>query len=73
MRVLAIDDEEDCAGSCCRVVLETAGAEVIDNRVGARQGWSASRVVVPTSLVVDLGMPEMDGFEFISARAFGVG
>jgi CheY-like chemotaxis protein len=48
-----------------RVVLETAGAEVVTlssaqealQRLGERR---------PHALVVDLGMPDMDGFEFIS-------
>ena len=63
VRVLAIDDEEDSLG-LLRVVLEAAGAEVSTiasplealDRVGAIQ---------PDVMIVDLGMPNMDGFEFI--------
>ena len=63
-RVLAIDDEED-ALTLLRVVLEMAGAEVTTFRssVAALDQIAA---VNPHVMVVDLGMPQMDGFEFIS-------
>jgi CheY-like chemotaxis protein len=63
VRVLAIDDEED-ALTLLRVVLESAGAEVSTARspVSALARIESLR---PQALVVDLGMPEMDGFEFI--------
>ena len=63
-RVLAIDDEED-ALTLLRVVLEMAGAEVTTFRssVAALDQIAA---VNPQVMVVDLGMPQMDGFEFIS-------
>ena len=64
IRVLAIDDEED-ALTLLRVVLETAGAEVTtcSSPVTALERIETLR---PDVLVVDLGMPEMDGFEFIA-------
>jgi PAS domain S-box-containing protein len=63
-RVLAIDDEED-ALMLLRVVLEAAGAEVttLASPVGAIERIDAAR---PDVLVVDLGMPEIDGYELIS-------
>jgi PAS domain S-box-containing protein len=63
IRVLAIDDEDD-ALTLLRVVLEAAGAEVttVASPVAALERLGA---VNPDVLVVDLGMPEMDGFEFI--------
>jgi PAS domain S-box-containing protein len=70
VRVLAVDDEED-ALALLRLVLETAGAEVtaIASSTAALQRIEA---VAPHVLVVDLGMPEMDGFEFIArVRASG--
>ena len=63
--MLAIDDEED-ALTLLRVVLEAAGAEVTTVQLAARPRSSASEQVKPHVLVVDLGMPEMDGFELIS-------
>jgi len=64
IRVMAIDDEND-ALSLLRIVLETAGAEVF-TLSSAREGLDRLASVDPDALVVDLGMPEMDGFEFIS-------
>jgi CheY-like chemotaxis protein len=63
-RVLAIDDDED-ALALLRVVLETAGADVttLSSAVAALEQIEALK---PHALVVDLGMPTMDGFEFIA-------
>jgi signal transduction histidine kinase/CheY-like chemotaxis protein len=63
IRVLAIDDEED-ALTLLRVVLEMAGAEVttFGSPVAALERIAA---VKPQVMIVDLGMPQMDGFEFI--------
>jgi CheY-like chemotaxis protein/anti-sigma regulatory factor (Ser/Thr protein kinase) len=63
VRVLAVDDEEDALG-LLRVVLETAGAEV-ETISSARAALERLPGVRPDVLVVDIGMPEMDGFEFI--------
>jgi PAS domain S-box-containing protein len=63
VHVLAVDDEEDSLG-LLRVVLEAAGATVtIASSAVAALGMIES--VKPDVLVADLGMPEMDGFEFI--------
>jgi PAS domain S-box-containing protein len=64
IRVLAIDDEED-ALTLLRVVLEAAGAEVttLSSPVTALECIAE---IKPHVVVVDLGMPEMDGFELIT-------
>jgi len=64
IHVLAIDDEED-ALTLLRVVLESAGAQV--TTVGAPLA-ALDRIaeVKPHVLVIDLGMPEIDGFQLIS-------
>jgi PAS domain S-box-containing protein len=64
IHVFAIDDEED-ALQLLRVVLETAGAQVTTHNSPAT---ALERIaeVRPQVLVVDLGMPEMDGFELIT-------
>jgi PAS domain S-box-containing protein len=64
IRVLAVDDEED-ALTLLRVVLETAGAQVttVTTPQAAIDHIAEAR---PHAIVVDLGMPEMDGFELIA-------
>jgi PAS domain S-box-containing protein len=64
VRIVAIDDEEDALG-LLRAVLETAGAEVITFG-SASEGLRRLPELQPDALVVDLGMPEMDGFEFVT-------
>src|SRR5688572_19282326 len=63
VRVLAVDDEED-ALTLLRVVLETAGANVttVASPLRAVERIAEAR---PHVLVLDLGMPEMDGFDLI--------
>jgi signal transduction histidine kinase/ActR/RegA family two-component response regulator len=64
VRVLAVDDEADALG-LLRVVLEAAGADV---HTSASASDALQRVadIKPDVMVVDLGMPRMDGFEFMS-------
>jgi CheY-like chemotaxis protein len=64
VRVLALDDEAD-ALTLLRVVLEASGAQVVtmSSPTAALEAIEQAR---PDVLVVDLGMPGMDGFEFIS-------
>jgi signal transduction histidine kinase/CheY-like chemotaxis protein len=64
IRVLAIDDEEDALG-LLRVVLEAAGAEVVTTS-SAVDALQRIAEIKPDVLVTDLGMPQMDGFEFIT-------
>ena len=62
--MLAIDDEED-ALTLLRVVLETAGADVTTWLLAAT-ALEQIEALRPDVLIVDLGMPEMDGFELIA-------
>ncbi len=64
VRVLAIDDDEDALG-LLRTVLEAAGAEVT-TMGSAVDALPRIAELAPDVLVVDLGMPRMDGFEFIA-------
>jgi PAS domain S-box-containing protein len=64
VHVFAIDDEED-ALHLLRVVLEAAGAEVT-TQSSAAAALERIAEVKPDVLVVDLGMPEIDGFELIT-------
>jgi CheY-like chemotaxis protein len=63
VRVVAVDDEED-ALTLLRVVLETAGAEVTTVS-SSKAALGKIAEVKPHVLILDLGMPEMDGFELI--------
>jgi CheY-like chemotaxis protein len=64
VRVLAIDDEPDSL-TLLQLVLEAAGASVT-TIPSARTALDRIGSVKPQVLIVDLGMPYMDGFEFIS-------
>ena len=64
VHVFAIDDEED-ALNLLRVVLETAGAQVTTQN-SPLTALERIAEVKPDVLVVDLGMPGIDGFELIS-------
>ena len=64
VRVLAVDDEED-ALTLLRVVLEMAGAEVT-TMSSPLTALERIAEVNPDVLVLDVGMPEMDGFELIT-------
>jgi PAS domain S-box-containing protein len=70
VRVLSIDDDADALG-LLRIVLETAGAEVV-TMSSAAAALPRIADIKPDAVIVDLGMPEMDGFEFIRlVRASG--
>jgi CheY-like chemotaxis protein len=64
VRVMAVDDEEDALG-LLRVVLEAAGAEVL-TMSSASEALQRVGEARPDVMVVDLGMPQMDGFEFMA-------
>ena len=63
VRVVAIDDEPD-ALSLLRIVLEAAGAEV---ETVSQASLAIERIgsVRPHALIIDIGMPDMDGFQLI--------
>lgn len=63
VRVLAIDDEED-GRRLVREVLEAAGA-IVETAGSAEDGLEQLERSVPDAVIADLGMPRMDGFEFI--------
>jgi len=64
VRVLAIDDEQD-ALMLLRAVLEAAGA-IVTTLSSAAVALDQIGSIDPQAVVVDLGMPGMDGFEFIA-------
>jgi CheY-like chemotaxis protein len=66
IHVLAVDDDAD-ALTLVAELLEAAGARVITARsaADALRHLSAEVPNVPNVLVADLGMPHVDGFQFI--------
>ena len=64
VRVLAVDDDRDALGMV-REILEAAGADVSVAR-SAREALEMMPAQHPAVMVVDLGMPMMDGFELIA-------
>ncbi len=65
VRVLVVDDEED-ATSLMQELLEAAGAAVLVAHSG-REALALLERERPDVLVSDIGMPEMDGLQFIAA------
>jgi len=63
VHVLAVDDERD-ALSLVLEVLEGAGARVSTAR-SVEEAWLKLETDVPDVVVADLGMPKLDGFQFI--------
>jgi PAS domain S-box-containing protein len=63
VRVVAVDDEADALG-LLRIVLEAAGAEV-STFASPAVALGALAGERPDALIVDVGMPEMDGYDFI--------
>jgi signal transduction histidine kinase/CheY-like chemotaxis protein len=63
VHVLAVDDERD-ALSLVSELLEGAGARV-STAHSAEEAWLKLETDVPDVVVADLGMPKLDGFQFI--------
>ncbi|MDB6140279.1 MAG: multi-sensor hybrid histidine kinase [Verrucomicrobiaceae bacterium] len=63
LRVLAVDDEKDSRDLLKRV-LEDCGAQVIPAS-SAQEALALLTAEHPDVLVSDIGMPEMDGYDFI--------
>jgi PAS domain S-box-containing protein len=63
VKVLAVDDERDARG-LLREILEAAGAEVW-TAGSAKQALTVLTHFVPDVIIADIGMPDVDGLEFI--------
>lgn len=61
LRVMVVDDNQDAA-TMLAMVVKAAGHEVaVENQ--ARQGLEHARHFLPDVCLLDIGMPEMDGYE----------
>lgn len=63
LKVLVVDDEPD-ARALVQSVLEDGGA-IVTTAKGATEGLEAIRMTLPDVIVSDIGMPEVDGYEFV--------
>jgi CheY-like chemotaxis protein len=63
VRILAVDDERD-ARALLAEALEAAGA-LVETAASAEEALSRLDADVPGVVIADLGMPGMDGFQFI--------
>jgi DNA-binding response OmpR family regulator len=63
IQIVAVDDDQDALG-LLRVVFEAAGADV-RTYASSAAALEALPALRPQALVVDLGMPLIDGFQFI--------
>ena len=64
-KILVVDDEPDMVGMI-RIVLENADYEVVVGYDG-KEGVDQAKAERPDAIVMDLMMPEMDGFEACKA------
>ncbi|MFD1141227.1 PAS domain S-box protein [Larkinella insperata] len=60
-RILVVDDNQDSA-TTLTMLLKLKGHEV-QTRYGGRAGLEAAGNVKPQVIILDIGMPEMDGYE----------
>ncbi|HEY2384511.1 MAG TPA: ATP-binding protein [Terriglobia bacterium] len=63
LKVLAVDDDADTC-DMIRTALEQCGA-VVETAGSADAGFEAYKSFQPEVLISDVGMPEVDGYEFI--------
>ncbi len=63
IRVLVVEDERDTLDFLTRL-LEAQGATVLSAST-AKEGLSIVRAEAPDVLISDIGLPEMDGYDFI--------
>jgi PAS domain S-box-containing protein len=61
LRILVVDDNEDAA-SLLAMLLETSGHQVIVEH-SARRALDRAKQEAPHICILDIGLPEMDGFE----------
>jgi PAS domain S-box-containing protein len=62
-RVLVVEDEADARDLVCRLI-EGAGCEAVAAE-NCRAGFAQLEAARPDLIILDLMMPEMDGFEFV--------
>jgi len=67
LRVLIVDDEPVARRRLRRLVREIAGVDIAGEAADGRSAVSAIRTLAPDIVLLDVQMPEMDGFEVLQA------
>ena len=60
--VLIVDDHADFRKSA-RTMLESAGFAVVGEAAGGEDALASDRVLQPAIVLLDIGLPDIDGFE----------
>jgi PAS domain S-box-containing protein len=63
LKILVVDDEPDTC-DLLRFIFNETGA-IVETATSAEEGWQLFDTWQPDMLVSDIGMPDVDGFEFI--------
>jgi DNA-binding NarL/FixJ family response regulator len=67
--ILIIDDNPGFRRQA-RAVLEADGLDVVGEAVDGTTGLAAARSLRPDLVLLDIGLPDLDGFEVAAALAF---
>jgi DNA-binding NarL/FixJ family response regulator len=70
-RTVLIVDDHDGFRASARLLLESEGWAVVGEAADAASGLRAARALRPALVVVDVGLPDGDGFEVARALAHG--
>ncbi|WP_340679414.1 response regulator, partial [Paraglaciecola sp.] len=65
LTILVVDDNEEAA-TCLAMLLEASG-HMVQVALDGRLGLEAAKVLMPDVILLDIGMPVMDGFETAQA------
>src|SRR5262245_66058805 len=67
LRVLVVDDEPVARRRLRRLLREIADVDIVGEAGDGRSAASAIRSLAPDIVLLDVQMPEMDGFEVLQA------
>nr|WP_094096058.1 response regulator transcription factor [Paenibacillus physcomitrellae] len=62
-RILVVDDNAHAREGICEILAEDSAFEVIGTAAGGREAIALTEQYMPDLIVMDIGMPDMDGLE----------